>query len=76
MQKEDFSLFVIIQKIYRINPTKIALQGSSAGASSSYWLGVRSDMADASSENPMNREATRVCAVFMSGPQASLDFYR
>ena len=60
----------------QIDPTKIALQGSSAGASSSYWLGVRSDMADASSENPIDRKTTRVCAVFMSGPQASLDFYK
>ena len=60
----------------QIDPTKFALQGSSAGASSSYWLGVRSDMADASSDNPIYHETTRVCAVFMSGPQASLDFYR
>ena len=34
-------------------------------------------MADDSSENPDRfHETTRVCAVFMSGPQASLDFYR
>ncbi len=60
----------------QIDPTKIALQGSSAGASSSYWLGVRSDMADVTFDNPIYHETTRVCAVFISGPQSSLDLYR
>ena len=60
----------------KINPSKIALQGSSAGASTSYWLGVRSNMADPNSNNPIFHESTRVCAVYISGPQASLDYYK
>jgi acetyl esterase/lipase len=56
-----------------INPTTIALQGRSAGASSSYWLGTRPDMADPNATDPILQESTRVCAVDLYGPQSTLD---
>ena len=59
-----------------INPTTIALQGRSAGASSSYWLGTRPDMADPNATDPILQESTRVCAVDLYGPQSTLDVYK
>ena len=59
-----------------INPTTIALQGRSAGASSSYWLGTRPDMADPNATDPILQQSTRVCAVDLYGPQATLDVYK
>ena len=60
----------------QIDPTKIALQGRSAGASTSYWLGTRPDMADPNATDPILQQSTRVCAVDLYGPQASLDMYK
>ncbi len=60
----------------KIDPTKVALQGRSAGASTSYWLGTRSDMADVNATDPILQESTRVCAVDLYGPQATLDMYK
>ena len=59
-----------------INPSTIALQGRSAGASSSYWLGTRPDMADQNATDPILQESTRVCAVDLYGPQSTLDVYK
>ena len=59
-----------------INPTTIALQGRSAGASSSYWLGTRPDMADPNATDSILQESTRVCAVDLYGPQSTLDVYK
>jgi para-nitrobenzyl esterase len=59
-----------------IDPTKIALQGHSAGASSSYWLGTLPDMANPNATDPILQESTRVCAVDLYGPQATLDMYK
>ena len=59
-----------------IDPTKIALQGRSAGASSSYWLGTLPDMANPNATDPILQESTRVCAVDLYGPQATLDMYK
>ena len=60
----------------RINSTKIALQGRSAGASISYWLGTRPDMADPNATDSILQQSTRVCAVDLYGPQATLDIYK
>lgn len=59
-----------------IDPAKIALLGGSAGASTSYWLGTRSDMADPNALDPILQQSTRVCAVSMAQPQATLDLYK
>lgn len=59
-----------------IDPVKIALQGRSAGASTSYWLGARSDMADPNALDPVLQQSTRVCAIDIYNAQASLDLYK
>ena len=59
-----------------IDPDKIAVMGSSAGAGTSIWLGVRDDMADPNASNPILRESTRVSAVFASGTQSTYDLYK
>ena len=59
-----------------IDPMRIALQGRSAGASSSYWLATRPDMADPNAADPVLHESTRVCGVYLYGSQASLDMYK
>ena len=59
-----------------IDPAKIALQGRSAGASTSYWLGTRSDMADPNALDPVLQQSTRVCAVDIYNAQATLDLYK
>ena len=59
-----------------VDPTKVGLQGRSAGASTSFWLGTRSDMADPNSLNPILQQSTRVCAVDVYNPQATLDLHR
>ena len=41
-----------------IDPMRIALQGRSAGASSSYWLATRPDMADPNATDAVFREST------------------
>ncbi len=59
-----------------IDPDRIALMGSSAGAGTSMWLGFRDDMADPNNEDPVLRESTRVNAVFASGSQSTYDLYK
>jgi acetyl esterase/lipase len=59
-----------------INPEKIALVGSSAGAGTSLWLGTRDDMADPDANDPVLKESTRVCAVVLNGSQATYDLYK
>jgi len=59
-----------------IDPDRIALIGSSAGAGTSVWLGTRSDMADPVATNPVLGMSTRVCAVVALGTQGTYDLYR
>ena len=47
-------------KKFNINKTKIGLMGSSAGATSSLWIGFSDDMSDKNSDDPILRESTRV----------------
>ena len=59
-----------------IDPSRIALQGRSAGASTSYWLGTKSEMADPNAVDPILQQSTRVCAIDIYGSQATLDMYK
>jgi acetyl esterase/lipase len=54
---------------WHIDPNRIALTGSSAGAVISMWIAYRGDMAKPDSADPIERFSTRVtCIVPMSGP--------
>jgi para-nitrobenzyl esterase len=56
-----------------IDPTNIILMGGSAGAGTSLWIGFNDDMADPSSEDPVERQSTRVTAVIGIATQATYD---
>ena len=56
-----------------LDKTRFAASGGSAGACTSLWLAMRDDMANASSDDPISRESTRLTCVAVSGPQTSLD---
>ena len=54
---------------WNIDPNRIALSGSSAGAVISMWIAYRDDMAKPDSADPIERFSTRVtCIVPQAGP--------
>lgn len=59
-----------------IDPNRIGLAGSSAGAGTSLWLAFHDDMADADSDDPIAREATRPQAVAVTHTQSTYDLLR
>ncbi len=60
-------------KEWNIDPNRIALTGSSAGAVISMWIAYREDMAKPASTDPVERFSSRVtCIIPQSGP-ATLD---
>ncbi|ADG68753.1 Esterase/lipase-like protein [Planctopirus limnophila DSM 3776] len=58
---------------WKIDKQRIALCGASAGGFSALWLAYHDDMADPKSENPVQRESTRVTCVMAFVPQTTLD---
>ena len=58
---------------WNIDPSRIMLTGSSAGAASSMWLATHDDMADLDSEDPIARLSTRVAGAHVGGGQTTLD---
>jgi len=58
---------------WRIDPTRIAACGSSAGACSSLWLAFHDDMADPASTDPVARQSTRLATAAVIGAQTTLD---
>jgi len=58
---------------WNLDPTRIGLTGGSAGAGISLWIGFHDDMADATSDDAIARQSTRVTAVAVSGAQISYD---
>ena len=58
---------------WNIDPSRIMLTGSSAGAASSMWLATHDDMADPYSEDPIARLSTRVAGAHVGGGQTTLD---
>lgn len=60
-------------KEWNIDKTKIAATGGSAGGCSSLWLAFHDDLADPKSDDPVNRESTRLFCVAGDRAQVSLD---
>lgn len=60
-------------KRWNLDPARVALSGSSAGAGTALWIGFNDDLADSSSEDPVARESTRVSCVVVMGAQPSYD---
>lgn len=58
---------------WKIDKTRIAGCGGSAGGFTSLWLGFHPDMADSKSSDPIARESTRLTCVMAFVPQTTLD---
>jgi acetyl esterase/lipase len=54
---------------WNIDPERIGVTGGSAGGHLSLWMALRDDVADADSDDPVERHSSRVaCAVSFAGP--------
>jgi acetyl esterase/lipase len=56
-----------------LDPSHVALQGSSAGGCSALWILFHDDLADPASSDPVLRESTRVQGALGQSPQTSID---
>lgn len=56
-----------------VDKDKIALFGSSAGASTALWLATNDDLRDLFSDDPVSRESSRVAAIALNATQSSLN---
>ena len=61
---------------FNIDKTKIGLMGSSAGATSSLWIGFNDDMSDNNSDDPIDRENTTVTCLVGIAAAHSMDLRR
>ncbi|XEC94924.1 alpha/beta hydrolase [Paenibacillus tarimensis] len=48
---------------WNINPEKVAVAGNSAGGHIAFWLAFHRDLANLASEDPIERQSTRIAAV-------------
>jgi acetyl esterase len=58
---------------WNFEPARIAACGSSAGAGIALWVGFHDDLADPKSSDPVARQSTRVCCMFIVNGQSSYD---
>jgi hypothetical protein len=58
---------------WNLDKKRIGASGGSAGACTSLWLAFHDDLADATSEDPIARESTRLYCAAVSAPQTTLD---
>ena len=61
---------------FNIDKTKVGLMGSSAGATSSLWIGFNDDMSDNNSDDPIERENTIVSCLVGVAAAHSMDLRR
>lgn len=59
-----------------IDPEKIGLMGTSAGAGTSLWLAFHDDLADSEARDPISRESTRVKAAAVFETQGTYDIVK
>ena len=56
-------------KEWNIDPSKVALSGSSAGGTMALWIALHDDLANPKSDDPIHRQSTRVrCVAAYSAP--------
>jgi hypothetical protein len=60
-------------KEWKLDPTRIAATGGSAGAGISLWLGFHDDLADPDNEDPVLRQSTRLTCMAVYNGQTSYD---
>ncbi len=56
-----------------IDPSRVAMTGSSAGGNMSVWLAVHDDLADLNSNDPVSQESTRLTTIIGFNSQTSND---
>ena len=62
-----------ISSDYELDPDRIAVLGSSAGAGISLWIALHGDLADADSGDPVAWESSRVTCAYVKNAQVSYD---
>jgi len=60
-------------KEWNLDPTRVAASGGSAGGGISLWLAFHDDLADPKSEDPVERQSTRLTCAAVQGAQTSYD---
>jgi len=60
-------------KEWGLEPTRVALTGSSAGCLNVLWLGLSPDLAKPDSKDPVERVSTRVTAIGVGGATTTID---
>lgn len=60
-------------EVWNLDKQRIAAAGGSAGACTSLWLAFHDELADASSEDLVARESSRIWCAAVVNPQTSLD---
>lgn len=60
-------------KDWNIDKDKIVLTGGSAGACTAMWIACHDDLAKPDSDDPVERESTRVLGAAVAGGQTSID---
>jgi acetyl esterase/lipase len=60
-------------KEWNLDPKRFAATGGSAGAGLSLWLGFHDDLADATSDDPVLRESSRLSCMAVFNGQTSYD---
>lgn len=58
---------------WNIDPRRIAAFGGSAGAGISLWVGFHDDLADPNSQDPVERQSSRIQAIGSLGGQTTYD---
>ena len=61
---------------FRLDKSRVAAYGGSAGAGTSLWLAFHDDLANPKAEDPVLRESTRLTAAGSTAGQASYDILR
>jgi acetyl esterase/lipase len=61
---------------WKLDKTRFASMGGSAGAGTSLWLATHDDLADAKAEDPVLRESTRLSCAVCNATQATYDLTR
>lgn len=58
---------------WNIDPKRVACFGGSAGAGISMWIGFHDDLAKPDSDDPVERQSTRIQAIGTTGGQSTYD---
>jgi acetyl esterase/lipase len=58
---------------WNLDPARVAAGGGSAGGGIAFWIGFRNDLADQDSDDPVERQSTRLTCIASWSTQSSYD---